>query len=116
MLKTVPELVQQIRENIRCVSAKQALDEINNNQGIIIDVREPMEVQEQTVPVSLNIPRGLIEMKMSTLYPDAKTPIYIHCATGARATFATEQLQRIGYQQVSVITCDIDTICKDYQE
>jgi len=110
VLKTIPELIQEIRKYTRCVSAEIANNEIGQNQGILIDVREPIEVAEKPVPQSVNIPRGVLEMKVNALYPSEETPLYIHCATGARATLAAEQLQRIGYQQVSVITCDLEAI------
>lgn len=111
MLKTIPQLIQEIRPKIHCLSAQEAKQEMSTNGGIMIDVREPSEVAEHPTPNAINIPRGLLEMKVSELHPHAETPIYIHCATGARATLSAEQLMRIGYQQVSVITCDIETIC-----
>jgi rhodanese-related sulfurtransferase len=112
MLKSIPDLIQEIRPNIRCISAKEAKQEMSNNGGIIIDVREPMEVAENPTPGAINIPRGLLEMKLTSLHPHEETPIYVHCATGARATLSAEQLIRIGYKHVSVITCDIETICQ----
>jgi rhodanese-related sulfurtransferase len=35
----------------------------------------------------------------------------LHCATGARAIFSAEQLKRVGYLNVSVITSSLDDIC-----
>jgi len=111
MLKSIPELVKEIRPNLHCISAESAANEIKQNNGILIDVRELGEVAENPAPESINIPRGILEMKTPTLYPNADTPLYIHCATGARATLAAEQLRRIGYNKVSIITCDLETIC-----
>jgi rhodanese-related sulfurtransferase len=111
MLKSVPELIQEIRPKIRCVTAAEAKQEMAHNDGVLIDVREPMEAAQNPTPYALNIPRGVLEMKVTALHPQEETPIYIHCATGARATLSAEQLLRIGYQHVSVITCDIETIC-----
>ena len=110
MLKTVPELVAEARVDLRCVNAATAMAEVNDNQGTIIDVRELVEVEQLGAPHSLNIPRGILEMKITGLVPDEQHPLYIHCATGGRATFAAEQLRRLGYQQVTVITCPIDTV------
>lgn len=114
MLKTIPSIVSQIRENLDTVDASKAFEECKNNKGVVIDVREPSEVAASEVKGSVNIPRGLLEMKMLELYPNADFPIYIHCATGARACFAGEQLQRVGYTNVKVITCklaDIQQTC-----
>lgn len=110
MLKTIPSIVTEIRKNIPTINASDAFTECKTNAGVIIDVREPNEVQLSAVKGSINIPRGLLEMKVLALYPDANLPLYIHCATGARATFSAEQLKRIGYNNVKIITCDLNTI------
>ncbi|RLQ23318.1 rhodanese-like domain-containing protein [Seongchinamella sediminis] len=110
MLKTVPELVAEARTDLRCVDAATATAEVNENQGTIVDVRELIEVENLNAPHSLNIPRGILEMKITELVPDENHPIYLHCATGGRATLAAEQLKRMGYRKVTVITCPIDTV------
>jgi rhodanese-related sulfurtransferase len=111
MLTTIPELIQSIRPTLRCINAADAKVERAQNDGLLVDVREPEEFSLSSAERSINIPRGLLEMKMSVMFPDPEMPIYIHCATGARATLAAEQLKRIGYQQVSAITCDLSTVC-----
>ncbi|TDG15389.1 rhodanese-like domain-containing protein [Seongchinamella unica] len=110
MLKTVPEIVAEARTELRCVDAETAMTEVNENQGTIVDVRELIEVEQLNAPHSLNIPRGILEMKITELVPDENHPLYLHCATGGRATLAAEQLKRLGYQNVSVITCPIDNV------
>ncbi len=113
MLKTIPALIQSIRPGLQCVTAREAFDECSRKNGIIIDVREPEEIKTSTIANAINIPRGLLEMKMSTLYPQADTPVYICCATGARATLSAEQLERIGYTCVTVITCTLEKILSE---
>ncbi len=110
MLKSVPELVAAARKQLRCVDAATAVQEIRENQGTVLDVREPAEAQAQPTSRSQNIPRGVLEMKITELNSDPEHPLYIHCATGGRATFAAEQLERMGYSRVTVITCPIDTV------
>ncbi len=110
MLKTIPEIAQQIRQSVNTVSAEQAFSACKENNGIILDVREPAEVAQKPIADTVNIPRGVLEMKMLERYPNAELVIYIHCATGIRATFSAEQLMRLGYQNVSIITCKIDDV------
>ncbi len=110
MLKPIPELVAEIRDRHRCITIEQAQSEIGKNHGIMVDVREPNEVADSPIPQSIAIPRGVLEMKLSEQYPDADTPLYIHCATGARATLSAEQLRRMGYQQISVVTSNLEQI------
>ena len=111
MLMTVPELIAQVREELRLLDAATALPECEEKKGVLIDVREPAEVLAKTSPGSINIPRGVLEMMVLEKIKEASQPIYIHCASGARATLAAEQLNRLGYNDVTVITCTIDTVC-----
>jgi len=113
---TVPELVELAGRGIRYVDARTAFEECRNSNGLIIDVREAEEVSAKPVDGTVNIPRGVLEMKMLSLVPDHDRPVFLHCATSARATLAAEQLQRLGYTEVSVISCSIDDICRLQQE
>jgi rhodanese-related sulfurtransferase len=111
MLKTIPEVIAQARASLNIVTAAQAIEQFKANNALILDVREPDEFAQKSAAGAINIPRGLLEMKMLQMYPDSELAIFIHCATGVRSTFAGEQLQRVGYQNVSVITCDLDNVC-----
>jgi rhodanese-related sulfurtransferase len=115
MLKTVPDLVAEARTHLRCVDAATAMEEIRANGGTIVDVRELVEVNNLTAPRSVHIPRGILEMKVGEAIPDEDHPIYLHCATGGRATLAAAQLVKMGYTKVSVVTCPIGTV-KEAQE
>lgn len=110
MLRTVPEIVAEARLNLRCVDSVTAIAEIDQNHGSIMDVREVVEVEHLNAPHSINIPRGVLEMKIGEVIADENHPIYLHCATGGRATLAAEQLVKMGYRNVSVITCPIDKV------
>lgn len=110
MLRSLPEIVADARSRLRCVDAETAIHEIRDSGGTILDVREPVEVSAVPAPRSVNVPRGILEMKVMEVLADAEHPIYVHCATGGRATLAAEQLVRLGYSRVSVITCPIDVV------
>lgn len=111
MLKTLPEIIAQAKASLILVSAQEAVQLSKHKNSLIIDVREPSEFAEKSAEGVINIPRGLLEMKMLQMHPDEDLAIFIHCATGARATFAAEQLKRVGYNNVSVITSSLDDIC-----
>lgn len=112
MLKTLPELISEVSRSIRAVDAETAAAEARQNDGVVIDVREPPEVEAKPSPAALTVPRGMLEVRLPELVPDASRPIYLHCASGGRARLAAEQLQRIGYENVAAITCDVDTVCE----
>jgi rhodanese-related sulfurtransferase len=111
MLKTIPELIAAARTELRCIEAALAVAEARQNGGVLIDVREAAEAQQSPAPHSVNLPRSMLEMKVLEHVKQAETPLYLHCATGVRATLAAEQLLRMGYEQVSVITCPLNQVC-----
>jgi rhodanese-related sulfurtransferase len=111
MLKTIPEVIAQARTSLTVLLAEEAVQLAKQKGGLIIDVREPSEYAEKSAKGVINIPRGLLEMKMLQMHPNEDLAIFIHCATGARAIFSAEQLKRVGYNNVSVITSSLDDIC-----
>jgi len=112
MLMTVPELIAQVRAELRLLDAATAMAECADKSGIVIDVREPGEVQAKPAGGSVNIPRGVLEMMALEKFKEPDHPIYVHCASGVRAVLAAEQLLRLGYTDVTVISCGIDDVCK----
>lgn len=112
MLKPLSELIAEISGSIRTVDAQTASAEVRQNDGVVIDVREPPEVEARPSPATMAVPRGMLEVRLPELVPEANRPVYLHCASGGRARLAAEQLQRIGYENVSAITCDVDTVCE----
>lgn len=64
MLKTIAKVVAQARESLTVISAEQAVVLAKQENSVIIDVREPSEYAEKSAQGTINIPRGLVEMKM----------------------------------------------------
>jgi len=115
MLKTLPQLLEQAKQNVQLLTAKKAAQDIRQNKGLLIDVRESAEHFAAPAIGAINIPRGVLEMKILEIEKDPERPIYLHCASSLRATLAAEQLARMGYTHVSVITCKMDEILKMHQ-
>lgn len=66
----------------------------------IIDVREPHEYQTGHLPSAINIPRGVIELKIETEIPSTDAPIVLYCGSGMRSALACDSLQNLGYINV----------------
>ncbi len=113
MLKTLPEIVSETKNSLRCLTADEARQALaGHSDALVIDVREPGEVQEKPVPGSVNIPRGILEMKIPEYTTDPEHPIYVHCATGGRSALAAAALTNMGFRNVYLLDCDCDSLIR----
>ena len=68
---------------------------------IFLDVREPDEWAEGSVPDAVRIPRGTIEYTVAKQIPDFATHIVIYCSHGNRSLLAARTMQDLGYTNVT---------------
>ena len=111
MIKTAAEFIAEAQAQINCLdvaSAKSLYDESEN--AVIIDVREADSAAKSKLNDSINISRGLIEMKAPKLCPDPEAVILTHCGGGGRASLTALTLKQMGYKNVYAITAPYDDI------
>ena len=111
MIKTAGELIATAQLEINCVDANAAkLLYDGSENSVIIDVREVKNYEESSLNDSINISRGLLEMKISKQCPNSDILILTHCGGGGRASLAALTLQKMGYSNVHAITATFDEI------
>ena len=111
MIIPVSDLVERAKSHCDCMDPVAAKMYFDRHEGTaIIDVREPAEAEECKLADSINIPRGLLEMKISSACPEADNPILLHCAAGGRAALSAHTLEMMGYSNVHVIDAKYDEI------
>jgi len=71
---------------------------------LLLDVREADDYKEFHIPNSTNIPFGRLEFRLAELESYKAKPIMVIDHTGLRAPRAWEQLQKVGFSQVAVVT------------
>jgi rhodanese-related sulfurtransferase len=86
--------------------AKQAIREVDVEttqavltEQLILDVREPAEFAVGHLPNAINIPRGILEFKISNHpnFQNSQAAIIVYCQSGGRSALAVESLQKIGF-------------------
>lgn len=70
-------------------------------QGIWIDVRSPEEYAEGHLQNAINIPVERIVEQISQVNPDKGKPINLYCRSGYRAGLALQELNKLGYTNVT---------------
>ncbi|WP_240762034.1 rhodanese-like domain-containing protein [Paenibacillus thalictri] len=66
--------------------------------GMILDVREPWEVEQISIHGSLHIPLQKLQINVSKLDPDQV--YYVLCTSGIRSSYAAAYLYAIGFENV----------------
>ena len=111
IIKTAADMIGEARKHINCVNVEQAKELFDSNENaIIIDVREADNAKSSKLDDSVNISRGLLEMKVGGVCSNVETVILTHCGGGGRACLAARTLVEMGYQNVYAITASYDSI------
>ncbi len=99
---TAKQLVASAKAVVPEVSVAQAKANIDKGiYKVILDVREPKEFRKGHIPGAINIPRGLLEFKVTAKIPDKATPILVYCKTGGRGALSGQALMKMGYKNVT---------------
>ncbi len=70
----------------------------------LIDVREPDEHAQGTIPGAVHIPRGFLELRIEKAVVDREAPVVLYCAAGTRSVLAVRSLVELGYTNVRSLT------------
>ncbi len=73
---------------------------------LLLDVREPWEVEIASIPGALNVPMGDITSRLQELDPDR--PTVVLCHHGARSLNVTMWLRNQGLEHVQSLAGGID--------
>ncbi|MDE3065751.1 MAG: molybdopterin-synthase adenylyltransferase MoeB [Acidobacteriota bacterium] len=92
------ELLNAAKAEIREVDPREVADQLEHYQ--LLDVREPDEFEQGSVPGAVHVPRGQLEFSVEGRLPDKTAPVAVYCAGGVRSAFAAKTLQDLGYQDV----------------
>ena len=74
--------------------------------ALLLDVREPWEVELASIPGALTIPMGDIPSRLQELDPDR--PTVVLCHHGARSLNVTMWLRNQGFEHVQSLSGGID--------
>jgi rhodanese-related sulfurtransferase len=91
----------QERPTVPEVTVQDAKQRAEDNDALIVDVREPYELTEVSVPGALHIPLGDLPNRVQELPKDRE--LLFLCRSGNRSTYATDLAIRSGLEQSSNI-------------
>jgi sulfur-carrier protein adenylyltransferase/sulfurtransferase len=111
-----PELIRQVKEQIREVDPREVNELSRNGSGngaVIVDVREQHEFEESHLPGAVHVPRGHLESRIEGSAPDKDGHVVLYCSSGNRSALAAKTMQELlGYKDVASMRGGI-TLWKD---
>jgi rhodanese-related sulfurtransferase len=97
-LRIVDEVRPRIREcTVADVKRRQDAGEVFH----LVDVREADEWSRGHLPGARHLSKGIIERDIEATIPDLHADIVLYCGGGYRSALAADNLQRMGYTNVT---------------
>ena len=86
------------------LSAEGAVQLINRQKAVVVDIRAPEEFAEGHVTGARNVPLDQLEAKLAGTVKKKSLPLLIVCASGARAQRAVAVAKKLGYEQAQALS------------
>lgn len=67
----------------------------------LVDTREDHEWENGRIPGAVHLSKGTIERDIERRIPDRQAPIVLYCGGGFRSVLVADNLQRMGYTDVT---------------
>jgi rhodanese-related sulfurtransferase len=84
-------------------TAAGAVQLINRERAVVVDVCEPDEFARGHVNGARNVPVGQFEKRLPEVVKNKTVPLILVCASGARAGRALGVAKKLGYEQAQVL-------------
>lgn len=86
------------------VTPQVAVQMINHERAMVIDVSEPAEFAASHVVGARNVPLAQLTEKLPQTAKNKATPLLLMCAQGARSAKAVAAARKLGYEQVQSVS------------
>lgn len=86
--------------NSNSVTPQEAINLINHEEAVVVDVRETSEFTGGHIIDAIHIPAGSLSQQLKTLEKHKSKPIIMSCMSGARSGQACGVLLKNGFEKV----------------
>lgn len=93
-------LLRQAKSAATGLDAEDVSKIIDNEQALVVDVREGEEFRAGHLPGAIHLPRGFLEMQVDEKLPDRDGPVVLYCGSGNRSALAARTMKELGYTDV----------------
>ncbi|MFV2032218.1 MAG: rhodanese-like domain-containing protein [Gammaproteobacteria bacterium] len=87
-------------QKFRSLVPAEAVQKMNNEEVLFLDVREPAETASGKIAKAIQIPAGSVAERISELEKHRGKPVIVYCKTGTRSGIACRALSKGGFEKV----------------
>ena len=96
------KLVQDAKSRVRETTVEAVKARLDRGEKFhLVDVREESEYARDHLPGAIHLGKGVIERDVEQRLPDPGAEIILYCGGGFRSALAADNLQKMGYTNVS---------------
>jgi len=93
-------IFHESRKSGPSVSPQQAINLVNSESGVFLDLRDAAEFKVGHIVEALNIPASKVEARLGELEKHKSSPIVLVCKMGQQSGAAGKQLRANGFERV----------------
>ena len=94
------QLADDAKTRVKEISVTEAAKH-QSAGAVLIDVRESDEFSKGHAKGAAPLSKGIIELRIEETVPDLNKEIICYCGGGSRSALAADNLQKMGYTNVS---------------
>ncbi|GIW23161.1 MAG: molybdopterin biosynthesis protein MoeB [Candidatus Sericytochromatia bacterium] len=100
-MKNFEKLFYSIKSKVKEISVEEVKTLIENeNNFLLIDIRESEELENGFLEKSINISRSFLDLKIEDIAKDYSKKIILYCSAGTRSILGAKLLKDLGYSNV----------------
>jgi len=84
------------------------MERVEKGECILIDVRSPEEYRTERIEGARNVPVDALKGNLGAL--DRDTPLLVYCKIGKRCVKAVDQLNEMGFHDITVLDGGIESL------
>ncbi len=92
--------VQRLTRNFKDLTPQEAVQLINHEAPLVLDVREHNELSSGVIKGAKHVPMSAIRTRISELDPGKHDSVLVYCRSGSRSLAACRSLKNHGFEHV----------------
>lgn len=93
--------IGRLTRKYKQVNSTQAVQVLNQEGSVVLDVREDGEVKGGKIKGARHIPLGQLKNRLTELEQAKEKPVLVYCRSGSRSAHACHLMTKAGFQDVS---------------